>query len=260
MNKLAGLDVLVLRAPRADDPLPDKLTGHGAKVHGLPVQKIEILSEPKWLAAGSASKNPGQGSYQKAIVISARAALLAMSSLGKTREVLNTVDQLFAIGPTTAAVLEARDYAVSYPAHSWNSEGLLALPQLQQVGGERIVIFRGRGGREVLGRVLGDRGATVDYCELYERQTDRGNRQNILALMSSGVRSVLVAHSAEVLRDLLVVIGSDHHQRALEVALLVPGARLMDQARSLGFKQLIMAESALAGALEQALLGWYTPE
>ena len=259
MNKLAGLEVLVLRAPRTDDPLPARLTDQGAKVHLLPVQKISILSEPRWLAAGSALARPGRGNYHKAIFISARAASLALSSPGITREVLNTVDQFFAIGPTTASVLEARDFAVSYPVNGWNSETLLALPRLQQVGGERIVIFRGKGGREALGRVLCERGATVDYCELYERQTDNSSRGNILALITSGVRVVLIAHSAEVLGDLLVVLGPDYHQQVLDTALVVPGERLAKRARSLGFNQLIVAESALAGALERALVDWYTP-
>jgi len=52
------------------------------------------------------------------------------------------------------------------PAERHDSDGLLALPQLRDVAGRAIIVFRGEGGREFLGNTLRARGATtiVNVC------------------------------------------------------------------------------------------------
>ncbi len=258
MNELAGLSVLIFRAPRTDDPLSAGLTAKGASVHSLPVQKIIEYSEPRCLADNLGSQKQGAGDYHKAIFVSRRAALLALSTFGKAREAVKATSQCFAVGPTTASVLKDQGFAVGYPDKGSNSEGLLALAELQQVDGEHIIIFRGRGGRELLGQTLRERGARVDYCELYQRQLDVSNRQKIIDQLQSDTRSVLLAHSVEILLGILALLGSEHKHLVLDSPLVVPGERLAERGRALGFKQLIVANSALADALVRALLDWYT--
>ena len=58
---------------------------------------------------------------------------------------------------------------VIVPTERFDSEGLLALPELQNVAGMRVMIFRGDGGRELLGDTLKARGATVEYVTCYLR-------------------------------------------------------------------------------------------
>ena len=61
----------------------------------------------------------------------------------------------FAPGPGTAEALASVGVTdVRIPATTFDSEGLLALPELSAVRGKRIVIFRGDGGREDLGDAL----------------------------------------------------------------------------------------------------------
>ena len=70
-------------------------------------------------------------------------------------------------GPGTAEALAALGIAgARIPATTFDSDGLLALPELAAPRGKRIVIFRGEGGREQLGDTLRARGATVDYVDL----------------------------------------------------------------------------------------------
>ena len=71
----------------------------------------------------------------------------------------------FAPGPGTAEALADAGIAnVRIPATTFDSDGLLALPELASTSqGKRVLIFRGDGGREQLGDTLRARGAEVDY-------------------------------------------------------------------------------------------------
>ena len=58
---------------------------------------------------------------------------------------------------------------VIVPSERFDSEALLALPELETVAGKRIAIFRGEEGRELLGDTLRARGASVEYVACYRR-------------------------------------------------------------------------------------------
>jgi MFS superfamily sulfate permease-like transporter len=78
-----------------------------------------------------------------------------------------------------------------------DSEALLALPQLEQVAGKRIAIFRGVGGRTLLADTLRSRGATVDYVECYRRRRPDADAGPLLQRWAD-VSAVTIA-SAETL-------------------------------------------------------------
>ncbi|MBP8220683.1 MAG: uroporphyrinogen-III synthase, partial [Aeromonadaceae bacterium] len=73
-----------------------------------------------------------------------------------------------AVGATTAASWQESGVQPQVPQDE-RSEGLLALPALNEVQGKQILILRGDGGREFLAEQLRARGALVDYCECYRR-------------------------------------------------------------------------------------------
>lgn len=55
------------------------------------------------------------------------------------------------------------------PDQTYNSEGLLNSNLLLDVNKKNIIIFRGQAGRNLLGDTLKERGASVTYCEVYQR-------------------------------------------------------------------------------------------
>ena len=78
--------------------------------------------------------------------------------------------QVAAVGQRTAEALLQQCGRLDIQAPPpYNSEALLATATLQAVAGKRIVIFRGVGGRELLAETLRQRGAHVDYAEVYRR-------------------------------------------------------------------------------------------
>ncbi|WP_165389138.1 uroporphyrinogen-III C-methyltransferase [Pseudoalteromonas rubra] len=77
--------------------------------------------------------------------------------------------QFFAVGEQTAAAIEACFGRRARVPKQHDSEGLLALPELQQVEDKRVVVVKGRGGRTLISQMLKQRGALLSHCVVYER-------------------------------------------------------------------------------------------
>src|SRR3990167_7545431 len=108
------------------------------------------------------------------------------------------------VGQGSAKALHELGIAeVIAPAEHFDSEGLLALPELQNVAGWRVLILRGDGGRELLGDTLRARGATVEYAACYRRSKPQ---QDIAALIDA-VPDALTVTSSEALDHLWQMLG-----------------------------------------------------
>ncbi len=111
--------------------------------------------------------------YDRVIFVSAN-AVNAAAELVKGEGFFNRVPCI-AMGKASAEAIQYQgwrlDPACELTGASWasSSEALLALDWAQQVEGQRLLICRGQGGLTLLGNTLQDRGATVDFLELYRR-------------------------------------------------------------------------------------------
>ena len=74
----------------------------------------------------------------------------------------------FAVGASTGRILQNAGLAVVVPQEA-RTEGLLALPQLNHVDNQSVIIMKGFGGRELLHDILTNRGAKVAEWEVYKR-------------------------------------------------------------------------------------------
>lgn len=74
----------------------------------------------------------------------------------------------FAVGDSTGTILRDAGFVVIVPEEA-RSEGLLALPELQHLVNQNVVIMKGFGGRELLYDTLSSRGAKVVEWEVYKR-------------------------------------------------------------------------------------------
>lgn len=252
---LAGLNLLITRPQAQAEVWARQLQPLGVNTTLVPVLAIVPLTDS---AAVQAIKNClyDFDLYSKVIFVSQNAVHYGMNWVDDLWPQYPVEQQYFAVGAATAAALIERGIAASAAADAMNSEALLALPQLQHVAGERILIMRGCGGRTHLGDVLSERGARVDYLELYERQlpvaAEQGLREWLAAQHGSSLVSV---HSGESLENLNQLI--DAELMALKkMPLLVPGERVATLARAAGW-QVIVADNATHPAMLSAMRGWY---
>ena len=125
------------------------------------------------------------------------------------------------------------------PPGRFDSEALLELPPLAAVGGKRVVIFRGDGGRELLGDTLRNRGATVDYVECYRRARPAADAGPLVRALERGEIDAIAVSSSEGLRNLLEMVGDAGRAPLRRTPLFAPHARIAAGARGLGCERVV---------------------
>lgn len=143
-----------------------------------------------------------------------------------------------AIGRGSRSELERLGFArVIAPAAHADSEALLALPELNDVAGRQVVVFRGKGGRELLGDTLKARGARVEYAECYRRARPRADSAPLLAAWARGAVHAVTVSSAEGLSNLHYMLGKLGQQWLRSTPVFVPHSRVAEEATRLGIRE-----------------------
>ena len=146
-----------------------------------------------------------------------------------------------AVGGGTARALEelgCRD--VVSPSGQADSEALAALPELQDLRGRAVVIFRGQGGREWLRARLAARGARVEYAECYRRARPDANAGGLLARWQRGGIEAVSITSAEGLENFSAMLGPTGREYLCATPVFVPHPRIAAAARELGVRQIVV--------------------
>jgi len=140
------------------------------------------------------------------------------------------------------------------PRQRFDSEALLELPEMQDMAGKRVVIFRGDGGRDLLGDSLKARGAEVEYAICYRRGKPDLDPAPLIKLWQDGQLDAITVTSSEGLRNLCDMIGKLGQAWLKKTPLLVPHQRIAEQAQALGCQHVIVTGAAddglIAGLLE----------
>ena len=181
------------------------------------------------------------------------AIFISPTAVEKTFEFLGTLPadiRISAIGSRTAQALESRGLTIDIMPDGHNSEALLEHPQLhrEQVDGMKIVIFRGEGGRELLGDTLQARGAEVFYADMYQRSLPSSARQLHDYLAQTDIITVSSNQGLQNLYDLVTDKNS-----LIRNYLVVPGERGYLLAKALGFSNIFVADNATDEACINAL-------
>ena len=157
---------------------------------------------------------------------------------------LRTHAQLVAPGAGTAAALKhAGLERVSIPRRA-DSEGMLALPGMQRVRGQRIGVVGAPGGRDLLQRGLTARGAEVFVAHVYRRVPARLDRRHLDPLLRGRAPLYVPLSSAEALDHLLRNLPRHARAALLAGTAIASSARMERAAKNAGFARVLRAESA----------------
>lgn len=217
---LAGVTVLVTRPAAQAGELVAAIDAAGGRSIVFPVIQITPRS-PQDIAADLARL-----AAPDIVIFVSRNAVehgLAWSDEGA----------IAAVGPATAAAIEAAARVVDIrPASGFDSESLLEEPALRDVSGKTIRIIRGSGGRELLATTLRERGATVDYLEVYARRAPAHTEQEIAAVAQQLEDREIVAvviMSVESFHNLLALLPRSCHRALAETRLVTPASRVIKE-------------------------------
>ncbi len=248
---LSGWSVLVTRPREQAESLCHLIEDSGGTAVRFPV--IEIL--PGRDKQRMQDLIDAHEQYDIAIFISANAVQHALDAWPDHRDRPQGL-HIAAIGRATLAALEQYGWdADLVPDSVFNSEALLALPELQDVSGKRIMIIRGEGGRELLGDTLCSRGAQVEYAEVYRRVLPKPNVNEKLQPWLQAQNSAVVVTSQQGLDNLVTLLGSEGVKQLMHTPMVVISERIVEKTRAYGIQApVIIARQASDEAILVALI------
>ncbi|WP_181919465.1 uroporphyrinogen-III synthase [Alkalilimnicola ehrlichii] len=248
---LAGCSVLVTRPQAQADGLCRRLEALGAAPVRLPTLLIGPVAASPALDAAIADVAVADW-----IIFASRNAVSYGFELLDERGLrLNPQARLATVGTGTAHELRKHGYRVTCkPKAGFNTEALLDMPEFAVGMGDRVLIFRGRGGRALMGDTLKERGARVRFVEVYQRlQPDLDVRAALMAWRACERRWTIVT-SEEGLGNLLRMVG-DAADELRSYGLVTVSERLIAAARRRGWSGPIrLAASPGDNGLTDALL------
>ena len=238
--------VLITRPGERARPLAAAIAAVGAQPEPLEVMRLEALAETPeqrslWLDIDL---------FRRVVVVSPFAAECLVDALDRYWPQVPVGIDFYAVGAATAAILHERlGVRVHVPgaqaaSRGDTSEALLALPSLQVLNEQKVLVVAGEGGRPLLADTLAARGASLTRLAVYRRVllAPEAAMQQRLA---SGDYAALVVSSGEILEHL----AGWCQPAALNQPLIVSSQRLVTLAGSLGFAHCRVAAGATPDAL-----------
>ncbi len=246
---LAGRRILVTRPLAQAGPLVTAIEQQGGQGVVFPLIDIAPADDQVPLA-----KALGHFcTFDFAVFISANAVEYSVPHLLAWADWPATV-RAVAVGPGTAAPLAAhRVRDVLVPSAGFDSEAVLALPELapEQVGGKRVLLLRGNGGRPLLADALRERGAQVTCVSCYQRRmpVDASPLLNLLSADGGDALDAVTLSSSEGVRNLLALLTPSALECLRRLPCFVPHRRIAEVVAEAGLRA-ILTEPADQGIID----------
>ncbi len=247
---LHGIGVLVTRPSGQGEALCEMITEYGGRPVHFPTTTIGP-AEDRGAAKAMLQSMDG---CQIVIFVSPNAVKYGID-LMEGRE-LPAEARICAVGKGTARALSERGIGVDVkPEERFDSESLLAMPELTEVDSKRILILRGNGGRTLLGETLRERGARVDYAEVYSRKIASIDAKPLISAWEREV-DIVTATSCGILENLHSLLGEAGRSMLRETPLVVVSERIKARAEEIGCGMVVLADEASDRSLLAAICEW----
>jgi uroporphyrinogen-III synthase len=248
---LADKGIVVTRPAQQSERLCDALAAAGARVIRFPTIDILGAADPQALAAVIDRLDQ----FDLAVFVSPNAVREAMRAI-RARRAWPARLRAATVGRGGERELARHGITGVIAPARFDSEALLGMAELQAVAGWRVVIFRGDGGRELLGETLCARGATVEYAACYRRALPQADAAPLLAAWAGGRIDAVTITSSEGLHNLITLLGEAGCAQLVRTPVFVPHPRIEGAARAAGCRRVVLTAQGDEGLLE-GLAAWF---
>lgn len=250
-SPLAGLKIAVTRPRDQAVQLAQSIAQAGGVPLLFPLLDIAEVQDTRELHEQISRLSQ----FDLAIFISPNAVQYGLAAIRKAGVIPASL-RIATVGQGSAKALRDAGIAdVIAPTERFDSEGLLALPELQSISGWKVIIFRGDGGRELLGDTLKERGATVEYAACYQRSKPQQEGGMLVAARPDAISVT----SSEALRYLWQMLDDQAKDALRGTPIFLPHARIAELAHEQGWLKVHLTASGDDGLLS-ALIAWANPK
>lgn len=261
---LHGAHVLVTRPAHQAEKLCQLIQQQGGTAIRFPTLEIvglvnsSVNSSDK-IASATYPIKP-LSDYQWLIFTSTNAVNFALKANGGKIGGFKSTS-IASIGKATANTLQAAGLEVDLlPTAGFDSEAMLAMPEMLVVHGANILIIKGQGGREELANVLRQRGAYVDYWEVYKRVIPDVDCSELMKLIDHDKLDVIIITSSESLQNLVDMLDKKYNKKLVTTPLVVVSQRIERFAAEIGFTRISVAECPSDEAVLETAIAVYNGE
>jgi uroporphyrinogen-III synthase len=242
---LAGRSIVLTRPRHTAKKIAQRIAIAGGTAMIFPT--LEIVALPETPQLGALIDRLDE--FDLAVFVSANAVKQGWAAVLRHRP-WPTHLRCAAVGSATQAALEEQGISGAIaPTEQFDSEALLALPQLRAVAAQRIVIFRGEGGRELLGKTLAQRGAHVEHAVTYRRVRPDADPEPLLRAWRHGSIHAVNVMSGESLGNFYAMLPDEGQAWLRATPVFVPHQRIAARAHELAITQVY-----LTGPSDDALI------
>lgn len=149
-----------------------------------------------------------------------------------------------AVGAGTAMSLRRHGVKDAIAPRRMDSEGVLDLPVLREISGQRLGLVSGSGGRGLIERTLRERGAGVVRADVYRREMVEFSPAVLQRFDALPADAILFVTSAEALAATLSQLDAARRTRMLSLSVIAASERLRDACAHAGFTRIAVAASA----------------
>ncbi len=250
---LAGVNVLVTRPAHQAKDLADGIYAMGGRFILFPVLEIADVEDVQPLLEIIARLSE----FDLAIFVSPNAVNKTMHLIQANRT-LPPKMKIAVVGKGSANALKQFGVTdIIVPTKRNDSEALLDQNELQQMKNKRVVIFRGNGGRKLLGDILIERGAILEYAECYHRGKPSVDVTSLLTAWSHDNLNAVTITSSEGLDNLFDMMGQLGQQLLKTTPLFTAHERIAQKARDLGVAEVILTSAGDEGLI-QGLIDYFS--
>lgn len=238
-SKNEGWYVISLRPRGAHGPLRSAAARRGWQLLALSPWRIDARED-----AGTRA-DLAQALAAERVIFTSPAAVDAAARL----QPLRGDGVWLAVGAGTAQRLQRHGrQEVHHPARM-DSEGLLDLPELQDVQGKTVGFVSAPDGRNVIAPTLQARGAQIVRAEVYARVDLPLPAERIARLRAIAPRACLLLSSEGALQRVLAQLPDDARAQLLRVPVVAASERLAQLAHATGFPDVVVASGPQAASL-----------